>query len=142
MNRYSITNDKWRKNNPLKAKAHWIVQSDVRQGKLVMQPCIECGELPTHAHHNDYSKPHNVEWLCEWHHYNRHHPNAIRRNKHIVRNRVKLRGVDSMSTRYNKSLKEYITLLVEEGYTYKAIGIIFSLSKSQICKIYKNTDYK
>jgi ribosomal protein S27AE len=36
----------------------------VRTGKLVPQPCEVCGAINVHAHHDDYSKPLEVRWLC------------------------------------------------------------------------------
>ena len=36
----------------------------VRSGKLVRQPCEKCGAEKTHGHHDDYSKPLDVRWLC------------------------------------------------------------------------------
>lgn len=43
----------------------------VRQGHLIKLPCF-CGELKTEGHHEDYSKPLDVVWLCRRHH-ERHH---------------------------------------------------------------------
>ncbi len=52
---------------PEKAKAHDAVNNAVRDGRLKKQPCY-CGETIVEAHHEDYSKPLDVEWLCNWHH--------------------------------------------------------------------------
>ncbi len=30
--------------------------------------CSDCGETKVEAHHEDYSKPLDVEWLCKKHH--------------------------------------------------------------------------
>lgn len=40
----------------------------IRLGKLIRKPCKYCGNLKVHAHHTDYSKPLQVEWLCSAHH--------------------------------------------------------------------------
>ena len=40
--------------------------------KLEKQPCQECNTFPVHAHHEDYSKPLDVLWLCPEHHNKRH----------------------------------------------------------------------
>ena len=37
-------------------------------GKLFRKPCVVCGELKSHAHHEDYSKPLDVIYLCPKHH--------------------------------------------------------------------------
>lgn len=57
----------WRKNNPEKNRAHRVVFSAKRNGTLIQQPCF-CGNPKTEAHHKDYSKPLQVEWLCKIHH--------------------------------------------------------------------------
>lgn len=56
----------WRKRNPEKSKAHGAVRRALRSGKLIRQRC-RCG-APAQAHHKDYSKPLDVEWLCPKHH--------------------------------------------------------------------------
>lgn len=61
------------KRNPEKIKAHSKVLYHIRAGNLVPQPCEQCGtENNIHAHHDDYSKPLNVRWLCVVHHKQYH----------------------------------------------------------------------
>lgn len=62
------------KKNPLRFKAMQAVQTAVRNGTLVRIAC-HCGELKTEAHHEDYNKPLDVEWLCRKHHIEKHHKN-------------------------------------------------------------------
>jgi ribosomal protein S27AE len=62
-NKKSITK-KYRKNNPEKYKAHNQVTISLRNGTLIQQPCEQCGAKRTHAHHDDYTKPLKVRWLC------------------------------------------------------------------------------
>lgn len=57
----------WRNRNPEKVKAHRVVYGALRNGSLVKQPC-HCGETKVNAHHNDYSKPLEIAWLCKIHH--------------------------------------------------------------------------
>jgi hypothetical protein len=54
-----------------------ITSRAIRRGELVRQPCEVCGNPRSHAHHDDYSKPLEVRWLCaghhkRWHCENRH----------------------------------------------------------------------
>ena len=58
----------WRENNPEKHEAHKRLNIAVRSGKITRKNCEVCGEEKTHAHHNDYSKPLEVMWLCPKHH--------------------------------------------------------------------------
>lgn len=46
-------------------KAHSLVWEALRRGDLTKQPCEECGRVDKiHAHHDDYTKPLMVHWLC------------------------------------------------------------------------------
>lgn len=56
----------WRKNNPEKNRAQRIVFYEVRAGRLTRQNCV-CGKKGE-AHHEDYSKPLEIIWLCKKHH--------------------------------------------------------------------------
>jgi len=60
---------------PFKKKASEMVNNAVRDGKIQRQPCEKCGNPKAQAHHDDYSKPLDVRWLCtahhaEWHRHN------------------------------------------------------------------------
>lgn len=61
----------WNNQNPEKKKAHVAVANAIRDGKLVRQPCRRCG-AKAQAHHKDYSKPLEVDWLCSRHHIMEH----------------------------------------------------------------------
>lgn len=74
-NYYRIKNEqvrKWRQNNPLKTIAHRKVFIAKRNGTLLQKPCEKCGNPNSEAHHNDYSKPLDVIWLCKQHHADIH----------------------------------------------------------------------
>jgi hypothetical protein len=49
-------------------KARTALGYAVRAGKVLRGPCEECGARPTQAHHDDYSDPLKVRWLCRLHH--------------------------------------------------------------------------
>lgn len=60
---------------PSKYKAHNLTRSAIRDGRLKRQPCEVCADPVAQAHHDDYSKPLVVRWLCvthhaEWHRHN------------------------------------------------------------------------
>ncbi len=52
------------KRNPVKTKARAKLRRFVRVGKIVKLPCEKCGNPKSQAHHEDYSKPLDVSWLC------------------------------------------------------------------------------
>jgi hypothetical protein len=61
----------WRRSHPMtpeqkfKDTARHIAGVYQRRGKLVPQPCEICGsEQNIEKHHEDYSKPLEVQWLC------------------------------------------------------------------------------
>ncbi len=56
----------WAKRNPEKVKAMRLAK------KLTRQPCEVCGAINVHGHHDDYSKPLEVRWLCPKHHSEHH----------------------------------------------------------------------
>lgn len=59
---------KYIKDNPEKNRAQTQVRYRVAKGIIKRLPCEECGFEPAHAHHEDYSKPLDVIWLCPEHH--------------------------------------------------------------------------
>lgn len=60
---------KWEKKYPERRKAHRKVYYALKTGKLKKEPCKVCRSEKVHAHHEDYSKPLEVIWLCPIHHY-------------------------------------------------------------------------
>lgn len=58
-----------------KARAHGKVGKAIRDGHLVRRPCEVCGHEEAIAHHDDYSKPLEVRWLCSVHHGRAHSAN-------------------------------------------------------------------
>lgn len=61
--------------NPAKKAATDAVSNAIRDGRLVRQPCECCGAW-AQAHHDDYSKPLDVRWLCPKHHAEWHKQNT------------------------------------------------------------------
>lgn len=61
----------------IKQNARKKVLRAVKSGKLIKpECCTDCGQLlPLEAHHTDYSKPLEVQWLCKSCHENVHHLN-------------------------------------------------------------------
>ena len=56
---------RWRDANRLKTKAHTAVKDALRRGKLIRLPCIQCqSTINLEAHHEDYTKPLDIIWMC------------------------------------------------------------------------------
>lgn len=69
------------RNTPEKTKARMILYSAIRSGKI-QRPiaCQECGAITSvQGHHNDYSHPYEVEWLCSLCHGKRHRKEVLKR---------------------------------------------------------------
>jgi hypothetical protein len=72
--RLNAKNNEWRKANLLRTTAHNKVSWAIISGKLSRPDrCDDCGQrAKLHAHHEDYAKPLEVQWLCPGCHHNRH----------------------------------------------------------------------
>lgn len=70
--RSSAAKKSWINRNPEARFAHSEVRKALARGDLVKEPCRVCGKTRVHAHHDDYSKPLKVEWLCAFHHRKHH----------------------------------------------------------------------
>ena len=57
---------------PEKAQARGALQNAVKRGVVERQPCTVCGCEKSEGHHEDYSKPLEVVWLCRVHHVRLH----------------------------------------------------------------------
>ena len=63
----------WREKNKAGYRAHILVKNAVRTGKLIRGVCEFCGtDKNIHAHHDNYSEPLNIRWLCVRHHAQLH----------------------------------------------------------------------
>lgn len=132
-------NREYRKRNPQKAKAHAMVWHRIRTGELVPQPCERCGESKTHAHHEDYTKPLEVTWLCQ--------PCHVARHKELVQAagfvpKVLARG-PKKGVEYPKSTQLPIAQKMRAaGKTYPEIALALGVTKGTVYKWLNNVDYK
>ena len=63
----------WRKSVSLEVHAaHNAVEAALANKSLVRKPCEVCGAIRVDAHHDDYSKPLDIRWLCRSHHLQHH----------------------------------------------------------------------
>lgn len=64
-----------RRNNPDERHKHvarWQVNRAVASGRLTKLPCVVCASAKSQGHHEDYSRPLDVVWLCAKHHSQEH----------------------------------------------------------------------
>jgi len=68
---------KWGDNNSDKKAASTLINNRVRDGRILKpDKCRDCGSTGRiEGHHEDYSKPLEVVWLCRQCHVNRHKEN-------------------------------------------------------------------
>lgn len=57
---------------PAKESARKITTRAIKKGLITKQPCKDCGEINSEAHHEDYSLPYDIVWYCKYHHSQRH----------------------------------------------------------------------
>lgn len=119
---------KWADANPDKRRAQGFVSYAIKRGLLVRpERCESCAKLcKPHAHHDDYSRPLDVRWLCSRCHGREHWdishtepatPKAIR----------KLSAADAIEIRVRRSAGERAKdLAAEFGVSSSAISMIAS----------------
>lgn len=60
----------WRKKNPLteeqriKDRARSYASVYLKRGLITRGPCRDCGTDDAQMHHEDYSRPIDITWLC------------------------------------------------------------------------------
>jgi len=77
---------RWKQRHPDRERAHYAVRAAVLGG-LLRRPdrCEGCGRpAPVVAHHADYARPLDVEWLCRWCHARRHVDERLNRRAHAA----------------------------------------------------------
>ena len=76
--------------DPAKHAVHTSVHKAIASGRLIPQPCEECGESPVtsdgkrgvHAHHENYDERLLVRWLCFRCHRKAHRKYVYPRSEH------------------------------------------------------------
>lgn len=58
---------------PEKWRARQLARYAIKIGQIIKQPCEVCGEMKVQAHHEDYSKPLEINWVCIKHHREKYH---------------------------------------------------------------------
>lgn len=127
------------KKDPLKVKVRQIVRTLVYEGKLKKYPCVVCGNPKSQAHHEDYSKPLDIIWLCAQHHTDLHKhkfnilntmneenakktpiTNNVRIEAHMMA--LRIRGIDHAIKACEKLELENIKLKEDIQSLYRELG--------------------
>lgn len=69
---YAIYKTAWAKRNRIKVNAALKARRAVQKGDIAKKSCEVCGAVKVQGHHDDYSKPLEVRWLCQKHHKELH----------------------------------------------------------------------
>lgn len=69
----------WEKSN-CRQKVNYAIEHE----KIRRQPCQKCGEPNADAHHEDYSKPLEIIWLCKRHHKEIHVGQEYQTDVHVA----------------------------------------------------------
>lgn len=77
--KYSELNPEQRMKSNSRAQAN----NAQRRGQIIKQPCEKCGEPESQKHHDDYSKPLAVRWLCAGCHQAEHETLTRLHNSHV-----------------------------------------------------------
>lgn len=64
--------ERWARANPQAVWAQAALRSGLKRGLVIQEACRVCGALETDAHHADYDRPLDVDWLCRKHHKAEH----------------------------------------------------------------------
>ena len=70
--RIRAISERWNRKHPEAYRAHYLVSNAIRDGRLQRLPCVICGNEKSQAHHQDYSRPLDVKWLCAKCHHRIH----------------------------------------------------------------------
>lgn len=64
---------KYKRAHPDKRHTYSVVWNKLNSKKLIRKPCEVCATiLKVEAHHDDYSRPLEIRWLCKKHHMELH----------------------------------------------------------------------
>ena len=151
MREYQRTyNQKWRIKNgyenekrsklkyPYKEKIRKIFQWNVRSGKIKKMPCEVCGNPNAQGHHEDYTKPLEVIWLCPLCHKEKHKMKPTSSEKKIEAEIIKkIKELNKLSEKHRKAIKirNYTIIKMYPEHTLQEIGNKFGITRERVRQI-------
>lgn len=128
----SDTNKRWRIRNKEKVAAHSITWQRLRTGKITPGPCETCGAVDNiHAHHDDYSKPLKVRWLCS----------TCHRIHHAREKGLRISSEMPKTQKPERPIAEALSLR-NSGMSYKQIARAMGISKGTAYKWLNDVPYE
>lgn len=124
----------WEKSNPTRKRAHTAVRRALKAGTLVRPPaCQKCGTTGrVVAHHPDYFKPLDVEWLCvPCHRVAPHKDPEADDSAQAVQFRRSARGHTRLSSEQRKAVAE----AVRSGRAQADVAGEFGVSQATVSSI-------
>lgn len=115
-----------RRRDMRKRRIHSMVSQAIKTGRLQRGPCESCGATERiHAHHDDYSRPYDVRWLCHSCHSSLHAHDD--RNYYVPLEK-------SLLLPYARELRS-------QGKSYREIGEIIGRSTGSVFKWLNDVSY-
>ncbi len=132
----------YRLRNKEKIRAQNKLNYAVRMGRIIRQSCEGCDSTDkVNAHHHDYSKPYDVEWLCQDCHKSHHHSGKNlteehKRTKFVRAKHARLYGKDNPNAKLTeKDVSQIKSLLATGEYSQTRIGKMFGVAQSLVSSI-------
>lgn len=149
-------NTKWRKENgyhneliskaryPDKEKARRILQKALMKGAIQKENCIVCKDENSQAHHEDYTKPLEVIWLCPVHHMERHDrvKTSTMTEEEIKEALAKVKHITEEAKKEQEKRNQRVVKLRSQGLTYTEIAKRFRFTRQRAQQIIKNYQKK
>jgi len=132
-----IYRDRWNTKHRQKKLAHKHVNRAVASGKLSREPCEVCGKPDgIHGHHDDYSKPLEVRWLCRKHHDEWHRNNPPVAYEQLEPDSNLNRKLNTEAVKVIKYALKYM------NFTQWRLGELHGVTKGTISQIHQGLIWK
>jgi hypothetical protein len=79
--------------------ARRLLNAAVQSGKVIRLPCEACGNQRSHGHHEDYTKPLDVRWLCATCHRREHSDERLAKQFGITVDELRRTAMDANDKR-------------------------------------------
>lgn len=127
----------YRSRNPEKTKAQNQLNYALRKGEISRKNCEVCGTSErVHAHHEDYTKPLEVKWLCYTCHKAAH---PVTSDNKVVKferaQKARLFGEKNPFCKLTDDNVKTVRHLLDLGFSQENIAVRFCVSQAQISRI-------